>query len=72
METVYIPISLPAVNKSIALRINDFNYVQKVQVLGSYYINIAEIISLYEKTKKSLRILKRKNKSDGSSRSEKS
>jgi Ca2+-dependent lipid-binding protein len=40
MQTVYVPLSLPAVNENVALRLNDFNYIQKIQVLGSYYINV--------------------------------
>ena len=55
MQTVYVPLSLPAVNENIALRLNDFNYIQKIQVLGSYYINVFELIRIYE-------IIKKKNK----------
>ena len=40
MQTVYVPMSLPAVNENVAIRLNDFNYIQKIQVLGSYYINV--------------------------------
>ncbi len=52
LQTVYLPLSLPAVNEHIALRLNDFNYVMKIKVLGSYYINVFELIRLYEMIKK--------------------
>ncbi len=41
LEKVCIPISLPAINQKVALRINDFNFIKKIQLLGSYYINIS-------------------------------
>ncbi len=52
MQTVYVPLSLPAVNENIALRLNDFNYIQKILVLGSYYINVFELIRIHEMLKK--------------------
>lgn len=56
MQTVHVPLSLPAVNENIALRLNDFNYIQKIQVLGSYYINVFELIRIYEMVKKKRKI----------------
>ncbi len=53
MQTVYVPISIPAVNENIALRLNDFNYIEKILVLGSYYINLDELLKIYRVTKKS-------------------
>lgn len=44
---VYVPMSLPAVVENIAFRLNDFNYFQRVEVLGSYYLNINELIKNY-------------------------
>ena len=40
--------SLPAVIQNIAFRLNDFNFIQKVEVLGSYYLNINALIKAYE------------------------
>lgn len=39
--------SLPAVIENIAFRLNDFNYIQSTEVLGSYYLNINELIKAY-------------------------
>jgi len=58
MQTVYVPLSLPAVNENIAIRLNDFNYIQKIQLLGSYYINLSKLINLYEMIKKRNKKLK--------------
>jgi hypothetical protein len=33
--------------ESIAFRLNDFNFIQKVELLGSYYLNIAELLAQY-------------------------
>lgn len=41
---IYIPLATPAVNDDIAIRINDFHYLQKIGVLGSYYINLNTLI----------------------------
>lgn len=59
MQTVYVPLSLPAVNENIAIRLNDFNYIQKIQLLGSYYINLSKLINLYEMIKKRNKKLKK-------------
>ena len=41
---VYLPLALPAVTDNIVIRINDFNFIQKSEVIGSHYININKII----------------------------
>lgn len=45
---VFLPMSLPAVIENIAFRLNDFNYITSVEVLGSYYLNINQLIKSYE------------------------
>jgi hypothetical protein len=42
---VHLPLSLPAAMESIAFRLNDFNFIQKVELLGSFYLNIAELLA---------------------------
>lgn len=42
---VYVPVHLPAITDNIILRLIDFNYITKQQVLGSFYVNINKIIS---------------------------
>jgi hypothetical protein len=44
---VHLPLSLPAAMESIAFRLNDFNFIQKVELLGSFYLNIAELLAQY-------------------------
>ena len=41
---VYLPLALPAVTDNIVVRINDFNFIQKSEVIGSHYININKIL----------------------------
>ena len=41
---VYLPLALPAVTDNIVLRINDFNFIQKAEVIGSHYINVNKIL----------------------------
>ena len=48
MKTVYVPVGTPTVTENIAIRINDFNYIQKNEVLGSHYINIEKLISQHK------------------------
>jgi Ca2+-dependent lipid-binding protein len=43
-KAIYIPLATPAVNDDIALRINEFHYLQKIEVLGSYYLNLNSLI----------------------------
>lgn len=41
---IFLPLSLPAVVENLAFRLHDFNFIQKVEVLGSYYLNISELL----------------------------
>lgn len=41
---VFVPLSLPAVIENIVVRINDFNFIQKGEVIGSHYININKLL----------------------------
>lgn len=43
-DRVYLPLALPAVTDNIVIRIGDFNFIQKQEILGSYYININKLL----------------------------
>jgi Ca2+-dependent lipid-binding protein len=44
LRKIHIPLATPAVNDDIAIRINNFHYLQKIEVMGSYYINLNSLI----------------------------
>ena len=44
MKKVYVPMGLPAVTESIALRLLDMNLIYKTELIGSHYVNINRLL----------------------------
>lgn len=41
---LYIPVMLPSITDNIAFRLCDYNLVQANEIMGSYYVNIMELL----------------------------